>query len=218
VAKAIIHRSSFYIFTIPLFIASAVVKLINHRSLIDDYNECADLINSTTLDNDIITQSLATTLVLAEDHRNSVHFGVDQLAVIRAIFVRLIFGELQGASTIEQQFVRTVSRRYERTIRRKIREQVLAVMIAQNFSKRQIHNSYMSCAFFGSGLSGAKGIRLLKDRTKYVGDDFIVACLKYPMPLNPSEKHLEIHLRRVRYIQHLKRIKRMEEIGDIEQK
>lgn len=125
-----------------------ITRLIRYNSLISDYNKCAELINSIEPDREIINKNLIQTLVAAEDHRNDMHYGIDQISVIRVIILRFLTGKVQGASTIEQQFVRTVSGRYERTIRRKLREQVLSVMIGRNFSKKQICTSYMSCAFF----------------------------------------------------------------------
>ncbi|WP_158189594.1 transglycosylase domain-containing protein [Stutzerimonas stutzeri] len=203
-ATTIIRRSSFYISTLPIFIVAAITRLLRYNSLIIDYEKCAKLINSIDLDIEIINQNLIQTLVAAEDHRNDMHYGIDQLSVIRVIILRFLTGKVQGASTIEQQFVRTVSGRYERTIRRKLREQVLSVMIGRDFSKKEICTSYMSCAFFGSGLIGAEGIRSIKQKPEYLGDESVIACLKYPMPLNPTKEYLEIYFQRVIHIQRLK--------------
>lgn len=202
-ATTIIRRSPFFISTLPIFIVALITRLIRYNSLISDYNKCAKLIKSTKLDREIINKNLIRTLIAAEDHRSEMHYGIDQISVIRVIILRFLTGKVQGASTIEQQFVRTVSGRYERTIRRKLREQVLSVMVGRDFSKIQICASYMSCAFFGSGLIGTEGIRAIKAKPEYLGDESIIACLKYPMPRNPAKEYLEIYFQRVIHIQRL---------------
>lgn len=74
-------------------------------------------------------QILIDFLILAEDHRNKYHIGVDVIAICRAIYRRLRFSVKEGASTIEQQLVRVVTGDYRDSISRKIKEIMLAVYI-----------------------------------------------------------------------------------------
>ena len=69
----------------------------------------------------------ATVLFVAEDHRSQLHSGVDPIAIGRAFWVWLRWHRRQGASTVEQQLVRTILRMYAPTFLRKIREQLLAL-------------------------------------------------------------------------------------------
>lgn len=142
-------------------------------------------------------------MILAEDHRSNYHYGVDQFAIARAIYLKLSKNVTQGASTIEQQFVRTLSGRYERTLRRKLREQVLSVMLCARFNKRDIAEAYLSCAYFGAGLQGEDGIRKLRCLDIHMGDESVIACLKYPVPSSLNDKYLKKLLRRVIYIKGL---------------
>lgn len=152
-----------------------------------------------------ITESLIRTLVVAEDHRSSLHYGVDPFAIIRALKLRIFGGKKQGASTIEQQLVRTIVGRYEKTPRRKIREQVLAVMLSQQFSKEELSAAYLKVAFYGSSLVGGRGIRKIRDYHPASSDEAIVAYLKYPKPLHGSNDRTCKHLNRVEHIKHLLR-------------
>jgi len=60
-------------------------------------------------------------VLLLEDRRFFEHAGVDWLSVIRETQRLLTRKRHGGASTIDMQLFRTISDRYERTIRRKVR-------------------------------------------------------------------------------------------------
>jgi len=172
--------------------------LWNTRAAID---HCLKVVDS--FDGAIPPRFIAA-LVAAEDHRSAIHSGVDPIAIIRALFVRIRRNRTEGASTIEQQFVRTVSGCYERSLRRKIKEQAIAIAVSRRRSKFQIASAYLSVAFYGSGCTGIVGL------TKRCGGDLqsadqrttleMIARLKYPEPIHPTYKwRLRIE-RRVRYI------------------
>jgi penicillin-binding protein 1A len=152
-----------------------------------------------------IPQSFLLTLIAAEDHRNFLHYGIDTIGILRAANVSLRQGKTQGASTIEQQFVRVVTGRYERTPQRKIREQILAIALSRQKGKLEIASAYLSIAFYGTGCIGITGLQ------RYCGNDLtltdkikirkMVARLKYPKPLCTTEEW-EITLNnRVNYIE-----------------
>ncbi|MFZ3288217.1 MAG: biosynthetic peptidoglycan transglycosylase [Telluria sp.] len=147
-----------------------------------------------------IPSRFVVTLVAAEDHRNSIHPGVDPIAMLRALLIWLRAGRVQGASTIEQQLVRVVLGCYERTLRRKLREQLVAVALSYKRSKTQIATAYLSNAFYGSGLYGLAALTYVcKPNLETASQDNIshmVARLKYPKPLSPTtEWHQRINTR-----------------------
>jgi penicillin-binding protein 1A len=152
-----------------------------------------------------ITKSLIATLVIAEDHRNSLHYGVDPIAIVRALRLRFFGGKKQGASTIEQQLVRTIVNRYEKTPRRKIREQALAVMLSQVFTKEELAAAYLKVAFYGSSLIGGYGIRKIRSHHLNSSDEAIIAYLKYPKPLRGFDELSRKHASRMEHIKHLLR-------------
>jgi penicillin-binding protein 1A len=143
--------------------------------------------------------------MVAEDIRFLRHGGVDLFALLRASRNYLLHSKISGGSTIEQQYVRTLRQRYERTIVRKLSEILLAVWMSQQISKREIAERYLQVAYFGWRMIGVKaaanrlGINLedLSDRDAAL----IVAALKYPLPRELITPRLKMLYARQRYIQ-----------------
>lgn len=175
--------------------------------MLDDYEKCCILLAAYRGCHDVhVTESLIKALVVAEDHRNAIHYGVDPLAILRTIKVRMFQGKRQGASTIEQQLVRTITGRYEKTPRRKIREQLLAVMLNAKFCKEELASCYLKIAYYGVSLTGYKGIEKIKSTTSVDLNAVIVAHLKYPKTRNSDDLMARKHMVRVEHIKKLLRI------------
>jgi membrane peptidoglycan carboxypeptidase len=127
-------------------------------------------------------------VIVLEDRRYFRHPGVDVISVIREISRALTFQKFGGASTIEMQFVRTVTGFRRHTMSRKLYEALLAVIVQCRYRKLAILRSYMACAFFGSGLIGADAAaRKLfgKDASRLALDEaaVVAAMLAPPRPL-----------------------------------
>ncbi len=94
-------------------------------------------------------------LVAAEDERFYQHKGVDIIAVIRGIISILINKEItQGSSTITQQLARILFLSPEVSIKRKIKEALIANEIEKYFSKDEIMELYLNLVYFGQGAYG----------------------------------------------------------------
>jgi len=188
----------------PFVTLSRIAEVFNFWEIRTDIGRCLDVIDSSS---DIIPPFFIVGLIAAEDHRNTLHPGVDPIAMLRAGIVRIRYKQVEGASTIEQQFVRTVSGQYKRSLQRKISEQSLAIAVLRRRSKAQIANAYLSIAFFGSECTGLNG---LKDRCggqlELVESDMVlrmIARLKYPEPLYPRKSWHDRIDQRVQYIQYI---------------
>lgn len=94
-------------------------------------------------------------VILLEDRRYFRHFGIDWRSVGREIVKALTGQRHGGASTIDMQLFRTASNRYERTIRRKVREWIAVVLLQRKFSKLGMLRVYLRIAYFGTGIRGA---------------------------------------------------------------
>lgn len=92
--------------------------------------------------------------LLLEDKRFYNHSGFDWWCIPRMLRQALTFKRIGGVSTIEQQLVRTILSRRERTIRRKSREVLLAWLLVHRKSKREILRAYLATAYFGYRLRG----------------------------------------------------------------
>lgn len=173
----------------PLCLVSLLLERFASGAFRSDLERCHELTSQLGRS---VPSVFVDAVILAEDHRNAIHPGVDVLAIARALWMRLRYGQIQGASTIEQQFVRVVTNRNERTIRRKLREQFLALMLARRAPKRQIASTYLAVAFYGSGSIGLQGLRQRFGRNlesvSYPQALEMVAQLKYPRPQRPGEE------------------------------
>lgn len=94
--------------------------------------------------------------VLAVEDRNFYHhFGVNPVAVARALLVNAREGEVrQGGSTLTQQLAKNLYLSSEKTMRRKIQELLLALWLEHKFTKDEILTLYLNRVYFGAGAYG----------------------------------------------------------------
>ncbi|MGH7830594.1 MAG: penicillin-binding protein 1A, partial [Candidatus Binatia bacterium] len=104
---------------------------------------------------DRIPPHVIEAFLAAEDARFFKHKGVDIFAIVRATVVNLSKGEIrEGGSTITQQLVRGFFLTPERTLKRKIREAILAYRVEKNHTKEEILFLYLNQIYFGHGNYG----------------------------------------------------------------
>lgn len=135
-----------------------------------------------------LPKALLEALIAGEDHRFYHHNGVDYRALLRCARNYLLKGRIEGGSTIDQQFVRTLTRRYERTALRKCREILLASYLQGAARKAETAELYLHVAYFGWRMNGVlQACRRLGYDLEHLSQEqsaLIVAALKYPMPKN----------------------------------
>jgi penicillin-binding protein 1A len=95
-------------------------------------------------------------VISIEDKRFMTNSGVDLRSTARAFVDDLLHqGAVQGASTIEQQFVKNaLQEQAHRTIFEKLREAALAFHLAHKWSKEKIITEYLNTIYFGNGAYG----------------------------------------------------------------
>ena len=107
------------------------------------------------LTNQEISSKTMRTIVNWEDANFYRHHGMDRTAIRDAFFADLrALRYAHGGSTITQQLARTLFLGREKTLRRKLREAVLASRMEEVFSKDEILNLYLNTADWGSGATG----------------------------------------------------------------
>lgn len=152
----------------------------------------------------LIVQKL---LVSGEDHRHARHPGFDPIAICRALWRRVVSRSFEGASTIEQQLVRTITGRYERTLKRKLKEILLAFLVCETFSKKDLPAVYLAIAYYGWHMNGYRqACRRLQIRPDLSAPDqaaSLVARLKYPEPRKAPDTRLRQIDRRSKHILNL---------------
>jgi penicillin-binding protein 1B len=93
---------------------------------------------------------LPEALKAVEDRKFDQHFGVDPLAIMRALFANIRAGQVeQGGSTLTQQLVKSYFLDSRRTLRRKAEEAVMAIILEARFDKADIMNAYINEIYLG---------------------------------------------------------------------
>jgi penicillin-binding protein 1A len=95
-------------------------------------------------------------VISIEDKRFQTNGGVDIRGIARAFIQDIAHkGNVQGASTIEQQFIKNaLQAQSHRTIFEKLREVALAFQLSHKWSKEKIITAYLNTIYFGNGAYG----------------------------------------------------------------
>ena len=103
-----------------------------------------------------IPQVVKEAVISIEDKRFETNSGIDLRSIARAFVTDVLHqGSVQGASTIEQQFVKNaLQEQAHRTIFEKLREAALAFHLAHRWSKEKIITEYLNTIYFGNGAYG----------------------------------------------------------------
>lgn len=119
---------------------------------------------------DDIAKSLQQAVIAIEDRRFLEHEGVDLEGMTRAVVSNLAGNDLQGASTLTQQYVKNllieqgrvvgnpdmIESASEASLERKAREAKLAMSLEQKLSKHEILEGYLNIAQFGPSVYGVE--------------------------------------------------------------
>lgn len=108
----------------------------------------------TPLKLDEIPNYVKVATVSIEDKEFYKHHGFSFTGIARALYNIVFKRNLQGGSTLTQQLVKTSLLTPERTVRRKIREFVLSIMVETIYSKDQILEMYLNEIPYGSTAYG----------------------------------------------------------------
>jgi penicillin-binding protein 1A len=103
-----------------------------------------------------IPQIVKEAVIAVEDRRFRTNSGVDIRGIARAFIQDVVHkGTIQGASTIEQQFIKiALQAQSHRTIFEKLREAALAYQLSHKWSKEKILTAYLNTIYFGNGAYG----------------------------------------------------------------
>lgn len=185
----------------------ALIRLFNSiaTSLYnDDFLKICTFVENKKYKQKLICENLITALRTAEDKRFFAHCGFDIIAILRSIFYIIFKNIKSGASTIDQQLIRTITQEKDKTIKRKIKEIILATAINNRFEKNDIANAYLNCAYYGWNMHGISeaNSRISKENIEFnVNKNHIfISLLKYPLPRNPSEQSIKKIYNRALYI------------------
>ncbi len=104
-----------------------------------------------------IPDHVKNAFLAAEDHKFFSHSGISFRGIARSMLVNLYhLKKVQGASTITQQLVKLLFFNSKKNYARKIKEQILAVVVERQFTKSQILEIYLNHICFGHGIYGVE--------------------------------------------------------------
>ncbi|WP_223145994.1 penicillin-binding protein 1C [Iodobacter fluviatilis] len=105
--------------------------------------------------------TLITAVKLQEDRWFYWHFGLNPVALLRAITETYGGGAKQGASTLTMQLARLKYRLNTKTPTGKLRQIALALWIEARYSKHDILEAYLNLAPYGRNIEGAAAASLV---------------------------------------------------------
>ena len=154
---------------------------------------------------DSIPNKVVNSFLSAEDKNFFNHPGVDAKGILRATInnIKNILGDkrLEGASTITQQVAKNFLLTNEVSLKRKIKEAILAFRIEKAYSKKRILELYLNQIYLGQGTYGVAAASLeyfdksIKDLS-YDEAALLAALPKAPSRYNPVKDPIEAKFRR----------------------
>jgi penicillin-binding protein 1B len=136
-------------------------------------------------------------LLAVEDRQFHTHHGIDPRGIARAIIVTASGQGVQGGSTITQQLIKNFYLTAERTLRRKLTEMVMAVLLEMHYGKEEILETYINEVYLGQdgnraihGFGLASSYFFDKDITRLGLPEaaLLVGMLKGPAWFNPRSQ------------------------------
>ena len=104
-----------------------------------------------------ISENIINATISAEDKLFYDHWGVNIIAISRAILIDIQRGSrAQGASTITQQLTRELFLTKEKLFTRKIREALTSLKIENQYSKSEILELFLNQQYLGKGCYGVE--------------------------------------------------------------
>lgn len=110
--------------------------------------------NRQSIDYNQMPASIKDATVAAENRTFWTDPGISPTGIARAAWTILRGGDLQGGSTITQQYIKIMYLSPQRTMTRKLRELILAVKLGRQLPKQQILADYLNTVYFGRGAYG----------------------------------------------------------------
>ncbi|EKE15920.1 MAG: 1A family penicillin-binding protein [uncultured bacterium] len=138
-----------------------------------------------------ISDNMRKVTIAAEDDSFYSHHGFDVKSMVRALKANLESDHIsQGGSTITQQLARNVYLTREKTIKRKIKELLIAVKIERKNTKEDILDYYLNTVPYGAnayGIESAAQIYFGKSAKNLALDEsaFLAALPKAPSYYSP---------------------------------
>lgn len=144
------------------------------------------------VDGEDISSYMRKATVAIEDKNFYHHAGVDPTALVRATWVTLRGGAVQGGSTLTQQLIKQVyfsdeaKDRSMSGIPRKIKEMILAIEIEKMYEKEEIITMYLNESPYGGRRNGVESAAQTYFKKSAKDLDLAESALLAAIPNNPA--------------------------------
>jgi membrane peptidoglycan carboxypeptidase len=162
--------------------------------------------NRTPLTFKQMPETMKQAAVAAENRTFWTDQGISIRGMVRAAWMIARGGDVQGGSTITQQYIKILYLNSERTLTRKFRELFLAYKINKEMSKEDILAGYLNTIYYGHGAYGVQAASKEYfdiDAKKLTVPEaaFLATVVNNPSMYDPSDKdNRERILSRYRYV------------------
>ncbi|HEX4016303.1 MAG TPA: transglycosylase domain-containing protein [Frankiaceae bacterium] len=138
---------------LPQSINTAQVSTITYR---DGKTEIMKIgsVNRTNVALSAVSLDAQHAVLAAEDKNFYSESGISWTGIARALWADVRGHDVQGGSTITQQYVKNAFLSQQRSFTRKLKEIAIAIKLAKKYSKDQILEFYLNTIYFGRGAYG----------------------------------------------------------------
>ena len=137
------------------------INSANSFYLYDNNNNLVSGVNDEWISLNEISEHLVNATIAIEDKYFYKHQGFDFLRILKALYINIKNGKnLQGASTISQQYAKNLFLDFDKTWERKIDEAWLTVRLESHYNKDEILEGYLNTINYG-------GIFGIENASKY---------------------------------------------------
>ena len=134
---------------LPIKSANSYYMYDNNDQLFNGAND--DWISLNNLSDNLIKATIA-----GEDKNFYNHKGFDYLRILKALYTNILNKDnVQGASTISQQFAKNLFLTFDKTWNRKFEEAILTIRLEAHYDKNSILEGYLNTINYG-GVFGIK--------------------------------------------------------------
>lgn len=150
-----------YILSAPKLTEEDLTATVSSKIYDKDGQLIADLgtekrSNATTEE---IPTDLANAIIAIEDQRFYNHRGIDVIRIAGSLLHNLAGGNLQGGSTLDQQFIKLTyfsTSAEDQNLKRKVQEAWLSLQLEQTKTKQEILTYYVNKVYMSNGTYGMK--------------------------------------------------------------
>ena len=132
------------------------IKSANSYYMYDNNDQLFNGANDDWISLNNISDNLIKATIAGEDKNFYHHKGFDYLRILKALYTNILNKDnVQGASTISQQFAKNLFLTFDKTWNRKFEEAILTIRLEAHYDKNSILEGYLNTINYG-GVFGIK--------------------------------------------------------------